>query len=214
MTHQHIQLKLFGKKALLLEWPQRIDRAISQEILTIQDYVLQQTDWGILDVVPAYQSLLIEFNPEKIAQEVLEEKLLASITQLPIRKERGQLWEIPVTYNGEDLATICTAKNSSVEELIHLHTAPTYYVYFIGFLPGFLYLGDLPKALHFPRRSAPRARVPKGAVAIGGQQTGIYPQASPGGWQIIGHTDFNWFSVEQDPPSRIHPGDRIKFVAQ
>ncbi len=211
---QHIQLKRFGASSLLLEWPARIDRAIAREVLAVHDFLLTKKEWGILESVPAYHSLLIEFDPELISNSALEEKLLASIPQLPEKSGDGKVWTIPVNYNGEDILTICKLKGLRREQLIQWHSEPEYFVYFIGFLPGFLYLGELAKELHVPRRSQPRARVPKGSVAIGGEQTGIYPQDSPGGWHLIGHTNFSWFSLSGEPPCQIAPGDRVKFIPQ
>ena len=125
------------------------------------------------------------------------------------------LVEIPVRYggtHGPDLSELAERLQRSESEVIGLHTETEYTVQMVGFLPGFPYLGPLPEALHLPRRDTPRLRVPPGSVAIAGGQTGIYPQASPGGWHLIGHTDFRLFDPHERPPARLQPGQRVRFV--
>ena len=124
--------------------------------------------------------------------------------------------DIPVHYggtHGPDLPDVAQRLQLTENEVIDLHTATKYTVLMVGFLPGFPYLGPLPEALHLPRRDTPRLRVPPGSVAIAGGQTGIYPQASPGGWHLIGHTDFRLFDPAERPPARLQPGQRVRFVA-
>lgn len=208
----HIQLKSLGPAAILIEWPARIDEHINAEVLAVQQMLFDTDDPGIVECIPAYHSLLVEFDTSIVAKEKLEEQLLSMIASIAVKARKGKHWEIPVRYDGEDFKELCALKKLSPSEFIQLHSAPDYRVFFLGFLPGFLYLGGLDARLHTPRRAAPRTSVPKGAVAIGGQQTGIYPQNSPGGWQLIGHTDFEWFDKAADPPSRITAGDTIKFL--
>ena len=133
-----------------------------------------------------------------------------------LKKQAHQLWQIPVCYDvsfGIDLEEIACKKKCSVAEIIRLHTEGDYLVYFIGFQPGFLYLGGLHQNLHVPRKSNPRVRVDKGSVGIGGAQTGIYPQNSSGGWNIIGKSPLNFFNMKASNPCFAKPGDRIQFVA-
>jgi len=123
-------------------------------------------------------------------------------------------WNIPVCYDfGLDLETVLNEKKLNREDFISLHSAPYYTVYGIGFLPGFLYLGGLSDQLAIPRKEIPRISVFKGAVAIGGNQTGIYPQDSPGGWHIIGKTPISLFDSHKEDPTFIKPGDKIKFYS-
>ena len=131
-------------------------------------------------------------------------------------KQDQFLWQIPVCYDvsfGIDLEEIANKKKCSVAEIIRLHIEGDYLVYFIGFQPGFLYLGGLHQTLHVSRKSNPRLRVDKGSVAIGGIQTGIYPQNSSGGWNIIGKSPLNFFDINASEPCFAKPGDRIQFVA-
>lgn len=120
--------------------------------------------------------------------------------------------EIELAYKGEDLAYVAAYCGRSISDVISLHARPMYTVGMLGFTPGFPYLIGLPEELHVPRRAVPRTAVRAGAVAIGGQQTGIYPHASPGGWQILAYTKVALFDVHKDPPVRLSPGDKVKFV--
>lgn len=129
----------------------------------------------------------------------------------------GRHVEIPVIYGGElgeDLVEVAQYHHCSPKDIIAAHSAPIYTVYMIGFQPGFPYLGGLPESLHTPRRAVPRTLVPAGSVGIGGAQTGVYPFASPGGWQLIGHTALPLFDKTQTPPTLLQAGDTVQFVVQ
>ena len=144
---------------------------------------------------------------------MLERLFLLESIQLHTKTKR--CWEIPVCYDktfGIDLDEIAQKKRLTIQEIIQLHTSQKYEVFSIGFLPGFLYLGGLDKRLHFDRKSVPRLAVKKGAVGIGGMQTGIYPKTSPGGWQIIGNSPVKFFDVTSEKPCFAKAGDFIKFV--
>ena len=133
----------------------------------------------------------------------------------PDRRAQGRLVELPVQYGGAegpDIEGVARHVGLSVEALIERHAAIEYTVYFLGFQPGFAYLGGLDPALATPRRKEPRLHVPAGSVGIGGEQTGVYPTASPGGWQLIGRTAEVLFDPNRDPPSLLEPGDRVRFV--
>ncbi|MBA4299114.1 sensor histidine kinase inhibitor, KipI family [Algoriphagus alkaliphilus] len=126
----------------------------------------------------------------------------------------SQIWEIPVCYGldyGPDLGSLAVSHRIRVNQLIELHSSTVYRLHFFGFLPGFPYLNGLPEQLHTPRKSVPDRSVEPGSVAIGGRQTGIYPQASPGGWHIIGQTPVELFDVKKSPPVWASPGDQLKF---
>lgn len=126
----------------------------------------------------------------------------------------SQVWEIPVCYAseyGHDLGALAVGHRLTVNDLIALHSSVTYRLHFYGFLPGFPYLNGLPEQLHTPRKTVPDRTVEAGSVAIGGRQTGIYPQESPGGWHVIGRSPVRLFDIAKDPPVIASPGDRIKF---
>lgn len=207
--------KPFGPNAILIAWPQVITVEILKDIKGFQSNIEQEYIDGISEFRVAYNSLLVTFSNQHIHFEVLVLRLKAIYEQgassepHPVTK-----WEIPVCYNstfGIDLEALAHTKQLSVAELIQRHTAPVYTVYFIGFLPGFLYLGGLDEVLHTPRKATPRLQIEAGAVAIGGNQTGIYPSKSPGGWHIIGKSPVSFFNASHNPPCFAQPGDQIQF---
>lgn len=209
----HIEIKRFSEDSLLINWPAAIDSKTSEEVIAASQRLATKNIVGIWDIIPSYHSLLVSFDQRLTNHQQVEDELLDILSNQP-SSERGRTWEIPVHYDGEDLSYVCDQLKMSKAKLIAEHSKPLYNVYFIGFLPGFLYLGDLPDQLAISRRKTPRAKVPKGAVAIGGAQTGIYPSASPGGWQLIGRTEMEWFDLDFNPPSKIKAGDIIKFIPQ
>lgn len=159
----------------------------------------------------------LPFAPYPTAARALCLFLEKTLPEIPLSiSTPSPLVDIPVRYGGiygPDLLEVAERLQRTENEVVSLHTAAEYTVLMVGFLPGFPYLGPLPEALHLPRRDTPRLRVPPGSVAIAGGQTGIYPQASPGGWHLIGHTDFRLFDPNERPPARLHPGQRVRFVA-
>lgn len=185
------------------------------KVLGIKKYLEEKLVKDKVYITNTYNSLLITY-PVTIEDAYgkvfsLKEELLRANISL---KSEGRLFHLPVCYDEDfalDLEEISVAKNLSKKEIISLHSSMEYLVYFTGFLPGFLYLGGLPNALHFSRRKHPRSQVQKGAVGIGEKQTGIYPQKSPGGWNIIGNSPVPLFDPYEDPPCQISPGDRIRF---
>ena len=207
--------KLFGRSAILVEWPANISQEIIQEIISFERQV-KEID-AILDTIIAYNSLLIRYQNPIVDKELTISQLKKkSAASSYLTKQDQFLWEIPVCYDasfGIDLEEIANKKKCSVADIIRLHSETDYLVYFIGFQPGFLYLGGLHQNLHVPRKSTPRVRVDKGSVGIGGAQTGVYPQNSSGGWNIIGKSPLNFFNMKATNPCFAKPGDRIQFVA-
>ncbi len=169
---------------------------------------------GLVDIIPAYNSLLLRGRPDQPSQLAFwQEKVTRLLSQATTTTGvDGQLHRIPVTYNGDDLAAVAQHCQLSVDEVIQRHSQAEYRVAMIGFAPGFPYLLGMDPALTTPRHTRPRTRVPAGSVAIGGQQTGIYPRHLPGGWQLIGHTDITLFDPQSASPCRLKPGDRVQFV--
>jgi len=207
--------KLFGRSAILVEWPANISQDIIQDIISFERQVKEIE--SILDTIIAYNSLLIRYQNPIVDQELTIRQLKNKYTASSYLIKQDQfLWEIPVCYDasfGIDLEEIANKKKCSVADIVRLHTETDYLVYFIGFQPGFLYLGGLHQNLHIPRKSNPRVRVDKGSVGIGGAQTGVYPQNSSGGWNIIGKSPLNFFNMKATNPCFAKPGDRIQFVA-
>ena len=172
---------------------------------------------GLLNLHPAYASLLVEFDPRLRDHAQIESLVRECAAAEPVagQAEEPRLVEIPVKYGGEfgpDLADVARHTGFAPEQVIEMHSGAEYLVYFLGFAPGFAYLGGLPPELAMPRLSAPRKKVPQGSVAIGGNQTGVYPIASPGGWRIIGHTDKKLFDNEAREKFIFSMGDRLRFT--
>jgi KipI family sensor histidine kinase inhibitor len=171
---------------------------------------------GILNLHPAYTSLLVDFDPRLRSHDQLEALLqerIASHSSEPPPEARHV--EIPVCYGGEfgpDLGDVARHTGFTEAHVVELHAAAEYLVYFVGFSTCFPYLGGLPPELATPRLSAPRKHVPVGSVAIGGAQAGIYPLASPGGWRLIGRTLVKLFDPSQSPPPLLRMGDRVRFI--
>ncbi len=212
-----LNYKPLGSYALLIEWPNKIDPSILEEIISLQQVIESELSEKIFETINAYCSLTILYKEQHISLSDLIEKVKFLYHSGQGKEERiSKTWKIPVCYDeayGIDLQDIAKAKKCTVTDIIELHTSPRYLVYFTGFLPGFLYLGGLPATLVIPRKASPRLQIIKGAVAIGGQQTGIYPNDSPGGWNIIGNCPLEFFDPAQHPPCFSRPGDYLKFYA-
>lgn len=204
-----------GERSVLIEFEPEISEKCLEKVIFYKSLLEKKFFKEKVEVINAYYSLLIFYSShiENIYDEVLAVKTIIDKVNIT-KKTHCQLFRIPVCYDpefGVDLEYISNEKKLSFQEIITLHSTPVYTVYFIGFLPGFLYLGGLDKNLHISRRKTPRLSVPKGAVGIGEKQTGIYPKSSPGGWQIIGNSPLNFFDKNIDPPSKFFAGDKVKF---
>jgi inhibitor of KinA len=170
---------------------------------------------GVRNLHPAYCSLLVRFDALRMGHDELEAILRRYLERLEeVRLPEPQRVEIPVCYGGEfgpDLAEVCAMYGMTETHAIELHASVEYLVYFFGFVPGFAYLGELPKGLMTPRLATPRWRVPPGSVGIAGNQTGVYPFATPGGWRLLGRTPLKMFRAENDGLSLLSIGDRVRF---
>ncbi|WP_299012799.1 5-oxoprolinase subunit PxpB [uncultured Polaribacter sp.] len=212
-----ITYKLYGEKAILIEWQKEISTKISEDILMFASKIETKKDINIVDVIAAYNSLTIIFkdNILDFEKEIHQLKTIYNSTVKTFKKENF-IWEIPVCYDlqfGIDLQEMEKKSGLSISEIVKLHSEKLYRVYFIGFLPGFLYLGGLNKQLFFDRKANPRLKVAKGAIAIGGNQTGVYPTETAGGWNIIGNSPVDFFDISKENPCFAKPGDFINFKA-
>ena len=167
---------------------------------------------GVTELVPAARTVLVTFDPARTNAGALGEALLA-VEWAPGARPDGELVEIPVTYDGDDLDEVAELAGLSVEAVVERHAAGEYVAAFGGFAPGFAYLDGLDPSLHVPRRDSPRTRVPAGAVAIADRFAAVYPRESPGGWRLLGRTDVPVWDVERDPPNLLPPGTRVRFTA-
>lgn len=188
----------------------------SDALLSVQLAYLThiQQVWGdeLLDCRQGFTRISVRWKSQAAQQRFSEDMSSLELVPLPLSQ---RTWEIPVCYAptfGPDLTDLAQQKNTTEGELIQLHSKPLYRIHFFGFLPGFFYLNGLDPSLHTARKSVPASRVPKGSVAIGGSQTGIYPKESPGGWHLLGQTPIALFDSLQDPPVWGSTSDRVKFV--
>ncbi|MFD2522539.1 5-oxoprolinase subunit PxpB [Emticicia soli] len=220
-----MQFKIFAlsDSAITIDFGAVIDVGINTIVGQLFDYCSKYPFDGFKEAVPAYASLTVFYdvlqirasNPDaKTAFDIVQNYLTAAIQSLESAEvKEPNLIEIPVIYDGEDLAFVASHNNLSTAEVIQIHTQATYRVYMMGFLPGFAYLGGMDERIATPRKVSPRAKVPAGSVGIAGKQTGIYPLESPGGWQLIGHTDTPFFTLGSSDPTLLKAGDLVRFVA-
>jgi inhibitor of KinA len=218
-----------GDRAAIIELADAISEAASLRVRSLYELLQAATLPGVREVVPGFCSVTVHYDPVQLWDvasaesrsgrlpfDVLRERvapLLERVVAAPAPDVR--VVEIPVCYGGdygEDLGTLALAHDLAPARLVELHAAPLYFVGMLGFMPGFPYLCGLDERLVTARRATPRARVPAGSVAIGGEHTGIYPLASPGGWHLIGRTPLRLFDPHARPPSLLLAGDRVRFV--
>lgn len=216
MKSYPITIKPFGQNAILIEWPNKVSESILYDIIQFEAF-LKQKDLKEFEFVSAYNSLALVKSKGIDNQSEFLEVLQKWYSEMERGKKAERfLWTLPVCYDAEfgiDLVEVTKNLNCSVEELIKKHTSNTYTVYGIGFLPGFMYLGGLPPELVIERKKEPRQKVPKGSVGLAGRQTGIYPQVSPGGWNIIGNCPIPIFNATKKDPCFVKVGDKIRFEA-
>jgi KipI family sensor histidine kinase inhibitor len=167
---------------------------------------------GVTGLVPAARTLLIHLDPHTTSPDALA-RLVAGIEPSAAAPRTGPEVEVPVIYDGEDLEEVGDLTGLGARGVVAAHTARSWTVGFVGFAPGFAYLVGHDERLHVPRRTRPRTDVPAGAVALADGYSGIYPRRSPGGWQLIGHTEAELWGVTRDPPSLLQPGATVRFVA-
>lgn len=205
-------------QAITIEFAAAINEATNMQVIALQHAVESNPIKGFMEAVPAYGSLTVYFNDQVSASTVrfwlsdLSDQVSNTIdTSL---RTNGKQISIPVCYDpslGTDLDWVAAHLNLSMEAIIDLHTSIAYRVYMIGFIPGFPYMGTLPRALEVPRKQTPSMKIPAGSVAIAGKQTGIYPSEVPGGWQVIGRTPLKLFDLSQSACSFLNAGDLVTF---
>ena len=200
-----------GDRAVDIVFENAISPQVNARVLSFCHAVMAKKPDGIIGCIPAYRTLTVEYNPLRLNYA----QVCLFLRNLPVAEEAGpagSLVRIPVCYGGlygPDLGDVAKHAGLSGEDVIRRHTLPDYHVYMLGFRPGFPYLGGLDPAIACPRRATPRLCVERGSVGIAGEQTGVYPEASPGGWNIIGRTPVLLF--EEEAHSLIHPGDTVRF---
>ena len=215
MTKKNLNFRIHAlhPKALLLEWDQEPSEALLAFLLSFQ--IILEKQVKVTRCTMGYQSLLVHLLVDMKSLAWWKQRLMELQPKVENKTvNKGRHWKIPVCYEPEyapDLLALAEAVQLKPEEVVQLHTQTRYRVYFLGFLPGFLYLNGLDKRLYCPRKEKPLLKVPKGAVGIGGMQTGIYPSSSPGGWHLVGTTPLSLFDAQQQPPCFATAGDWISF---
>lgn len=203
-----------GDRGLVVEFGERVDRALSEEVLNLRANLSAARIAGILETVPTFRSLLVHYDPLVTGRRELEGAIAGLLGGRAKVRRSAALWRIPVCYEkafAPDLEEVAERVRLSPEEVARRHSATRYHVYMIGFLPGFPYLGDLPAELALPRRADPRQKVPAGSVAIATTLSAIYPFESPGGWHLIGRTPVRLFDPSRPSPVFLAPGDAVFF---
>lgn len=207
-----------GDSALVIEFGNEISVDINKKIRKMMDDIKKENIDGIVELVPTYCSLLINYDVLKIDYNTLVEKLKTFLNN-DLETAEGEevtLVEIPTLYNdevGPDLSYVAEHNKLSKEEVIKIHTGTDYLVYMLGFMPGFTYLGGMSEKIATPRLESPRLQIYPGSVGIAGKQTGMYPSMSPGGWRIIGRTPLKLYNPDSDTPVYISSGDYVRYVS-
>lgn len=213
-----------SERAITIEFGQQIAEYLLDAINNFNVLLHQQSFEGFCTTVPAYTTLTVFFDPLVVSRTAMPgkgcfEKVSGYLTNLNQQKKiskktTGETVTIPVCYGGTfgpDLEELAGMHQLAITDVIKLHTSAIYTVYMIGFVPGFAYLGGMDERLATLRKTTPRSAVPAGAVGIGGQQTGVYPLQTPGGWQIIGQTPLKLFDTNRPQPSLLKAGDKVVF---
>lgn len=206
-----------GDCSVCVEFGNEISPEINKKIRAFKIAIEKSGIQGIVETIPTYRSLLVYYKPEIIGfQAITEEfeKLMGSLDNIEIPPP--SVIEIPVLYGGEmgpDIENVAEHNKKTVEEVIKIHTSEEYLIYMIGFIAGFPYLGGMSKEIATPRLKSPRVKIDGGSVGIAGEQTGIYPVDSPGGWQLIGRTPLKLYDAEREKPVLLEAGQYIRFKA-
>lgn len=221
MTTGRPVIEAFGDAALLVGFKPRIDPSTNAAVHRLAAVVRADRASGTAWQAPvaAYASLLVPYDPLSLRADEARARLTALTGSVAADDDRSpadnQPIDIAVRYggpDGPDLADVAARCGLTERDVIDIHASTTYRCFFLGFAPGFAYLGTLPEALQVPRRDSPRPRVPAGSVAIAGRQTAVYPLSTPGGWHLIGRTDARMWDIERDPPQLVSAGRQVRFV--
>jgi inhibitor of KinA len=203
-----------GDRALVVEFGDRVDRDLSNEVLRLDTSLRSSVLPGVVETVPTFRSLMVHYDPLVTSRAELEDAIASRLDRQGEPRGSATLWRVPVCYEGEfapDLAEVARLSGLTPGDVAALHSGVGYHVYMIGFLPGFPYMGDLPPKLALPRRADPRVRVPAGSVSVATNLTAIYPYESPGGWHLIGTTPIRLFDLTRPRPALLNPGDTVQI---
>ncbi|MBV8105327.1 MAG: 5-oxoprolinase subunit PxpB [Hyphomicrobiales bacterium] len=203
-----------GDAALVVEFGDRIDLTLNERVLALADRIAAAAIPGILETVPTFRSLMISFDPSRIAHRALQRRVLVLLADAEGRPHPGRLWRLPVCYDPDvapDLADAARHADMPPEIFVSRHCGMIHHVYMLGFLPGQPYLGDLPAELALPRKETPRAKVAAGSVGVASHMTCVFPRATPCGLNIIGRTPATLWDHRRGEAALLAPGDRVAF---
>ncbi|MEO6144709.1 MAG: 5-oxoprolinase subunit PxpB [Dermatophilaceae bacterium] len=182
-----------------------------EQVLALYAALSEERTDGVIDIVPAARTVLLMIDPALTSLAEVEQ-MVRHTRPRPGRRAAGELVEIPVTYDGEDLDEVGSLLGCDANEVVRRHSGEEWTVAFCGFAPGFGYLASVNGGWDVPRRPSPRTKVPTGSVGLAGEFSGVYPRESPGGWQLIGRTELAVFDLQRDPPALMRPGTPVRFV--
>ncbi len=221
-----VQIYPLGDHAITISFGNDINIDTNNKVIRLFEKLKAQQVEGVVDIIPAYSSLTIIFDwikvkkqcgPQQSAYQFLELKLKEYLKDLPLASGiKSRQLSVPVCYHpslAPDLQHLANVHNLTIDDVVSLHSAITYHVYMLGFLPGFPYMAGVDPKIATPRKTSPRTHVAAGSVGIAGNQTGVYSFASPGGWQLVGKTPIKIFNPANAQPAYFQPGDQVKFYA-
>ncbi|MEO7086420.1 MAG: 5-oxoprolinase subunit PxpB [Gemmatimonadaceae bacterium] len=211
-----------GDHAIMISLGSSIDEATNRRVRAVSAALRAQPLAGVVDLVPAFASVVVHYDPARVAGDTRVAPYDRMVAELEEQLEHAEapdvsaarVVEIPVCYGGSlgpDLEDVAKRHEMSPDDVVRIHAGGDYLVYMVGFMPGFAYLGGLSPRIATPRRASPRTAVPAGTVGIGGDQTGVYPLVSPGGWNLIGKTPVRIFDIHRPEPTLLAAGDRVRF---
>jgi len=211
------QFMPMGDQCVLVRFGDKVSESINHCAITYAQQVSELNIPGVIETVPSYTEAAVYYNALVTCYEQVLERLQSIYVAVGERSDEGRkIIRIPVCYGGgfgPDISHVARHNGLTEDEVIRIHTSSIYPVYMLGFTPGFCYLGNLPAQIACPRKSSPRKLIPSGSVGIGGEQTGVYPLETPGGWQLIGRTPVKFFDPNRQPNALASAGDSIQFYA-
>jgi inhibitor of KinA len=212
-------MRAAGERGLVVELGDRIDPEVNARVRWLARAVASRLGDRALEVVPTYRSLLVVHDPLRVPRKRLVRDVTALLAELPVEPEAtaaaGRVLRVPACYGGElgpDLEDVARYSGLAPDQVADIHAGATYTVCMLGFTPGFPYLGGMPPRIATPRLETPRQRIPAGSIGIAGEQTGIYPVESPGGWRLVARTPLRLFDPGAPSPFLLAPGDRVRFA--